>query len=147
MSYLISFCIILSSCLLFSHLSTSVLSIMAYLLSKHIIPLFYPVSFHRPYKIFFPIIFIIIIFCLWPIYILYLLTCVIMWVDVVSHYVMTHHVISQFIRKQANNLPSGQHDLKPDKSVYSSLRPPNLSKLQCGSTTAEKRMAQLQTAA
>lgn len=91
------------------------------------------------------IFFFIILSCLWPSH-LNLLKCV-KYDLMLCHYAMPHHVSLEFVRKQANNLPSGQYDLKADKLVYSSLRPPNLSKLQRGSTTAEKKMAQLQTAA
>lgn len=59
----------------------------------------------------------------------------------------SRHVVPLLVRKQAHNLPTGQHDLKTAKPVFSPLRPPNLSKLQWGSSTAEERMARLQTAA
>lgn len=65
--------------------------------------------------------------------------------DAVSHHVTSCHPSAY--KKQTNNIPAGQHDLKTVKSVCLSLRPANLSKLQCGWTTAEERMARPQTAA
>lgn len=65
--------------------------------------------------------------------------------DVVSHHVTSCHPSAY--KKQTNSIPAGQHDLKTVKSVCLSLRPANLSKLQCCWTTAEERMARPQTAA
>lgn len=59
------------------------------------------------------------------------------------HFVSSHNLKE----KPTNNIPVGQSDLKTAKSVFLSLRPSKLSKLQCCWTTAEERMAPPHTAA
>lgn len=49
--------------------------------------------------------------------------------------------------KPTNKVPVGESDLKTAKSVFRSLRPSKLSKLQHCRTTAEARMAPPRTAA